>query len=90
MPCADGGYAMKMSKQKIEIVKSPAQKTDNTDNDLCPPFCHCGCCTSVSINACFTSVDTPPLVQLKKVPSYLPGNIIEISLPIWQPPQLIA
>lgn len=90
MPCADGGYAMKVSKEKIEIVKSRSEKTGNTDNDLCPPFCHCGCCANPSINASFVSVDCPPIVQQKKIPSYLPGNIIEISLPIWQPPQLIA
>jgi hypothetical protein len=90
LPCADGGYARKVSKAKTEIVKLPVEKSNGSDNDLCPPFCHCGCCAGVSINTCFVSVEALQMAYLLKIPSYLPGNTIEVSLPIWQPPQLIS
>ncbi|WP_394351247.1 DUF6660 family protein [Sediminibacterium roseum] len=90
LPCADRGNAMKAGKANTEITAQTNHEENQGNNDLCPPFCHCGCCANVFIKTSFLSLEMPPQIYINKIPSYLPGDITGISLPIWQPPQLIA
>lgn len=84
LPCADS-CAIKGEKVKSEIT---TQHQGDDHNDTCSPFCHCACCAGFSINHVVTALSSSPLISSKNFYSYLPDNLIEISLPIWQPPKL--
>jgi hypothetical protein len=86
MPCAD--TAAHDSNIRIELNKSTPQ-TDNPHNDDCSPFCHCTCCASISIDHFVVSATHISCLQCKAVQAYLPADVIEIALPIWQPPQSV-
>lgn len=88
LPCADGAYAMNAGMAKSELIKEPTQQNDQDHNDACSPFCHCTCCAGFSINHSVVSINVLILLPSKSFSSYLSDNTIEISLPIWQPPQL--
>ncbi|WP_317042008.1 DUF6660 family protein [Sediminibacterium ginsengisoli] len=90
LPCADTGMTVKTNKAKSEQVSASKHKDNKSDDDLCPPFCHCGCCASVSIKTNFLAVEARPAFYGNNAPYYLPGSISAISLPIWQPPQLLG
>lgn len=87
MPCADKGVSASDGKAKTEITKS-TQHSENPQQDECTPFCHCTCCACFSINHFIASIThiTPYLDKTKA--AYLPADVIEIALPIWQPPKL--
>lgn len=85
IPCADGAVAM--SKAKSEMKNSNHQQNDHPTRD-CSPFCSCSCCTSSPIPQFISKVI---LVKPTIIRSYTPvysSPIKEISLSIWQPPQL--
>lgn len=57
--------------------------------DLCSPFCHCACCAGFSIIKNKVEIVLKPYFQFKhSYASCIPSEVIEISLPVWQPPQL--
>lgn len=85
IPCADGAVAM--SKAKTEIQKTNHQQNDHPTKD-CSPFCSCSCCTGSPIPQFISKVI---LVKPTIIRSYNPvysSPIKEVSLSIWQPPQL--
>jgi len=84
LPCADS-FAISGEKAKTELT---TQHQGDDHNDTCSPFCHCACCAGFSINHAISSLSSSPLIASKNFYSYLPDNLIEISLPIWQPPKL--
>lgn len=88
MPCADVGTAIKEGKTKAEITKA-AQQPGHDDTDECSPFCHCTCCAGFSIN--HTSMLRAAIHSFSNNPksSFLPSDVIEVALPIWQPPRLV-
>lgn len=88
MPCADQDNAENDSRTKTELSKSNQQK-DSPQQDDCSPFCHCTCCAGFSINHFIASISYLSPYQGKAVPAYLPSAVIEIALPIWQPPKLV-
>jgi hypothetical protein len=87
MPCADTN-AMNNSHVKTELSKASHQH-HNQSSDACSPFCHCACCAGVTINHFFSSFTVIPLPVNKQESSFLPSDIIDITLPVWQPPQLV-
>ena len=88
MPCADAGAAIKDSKAKSGITKTTGRQ-DHNDADACSPFCHCACCAGFSINHLIASINIiPPYINTTKS-SFLHSDIIEVVLPIWQPPQIV-
>ncbi|WP_431217099.1 DUF6660 family protein [Puia sp. P3] len=89
MPCKDDVFAMKGDKTKTEISKTSRHNSQD-HSDTCSPFCQCACCAGFSFNHMFGSVSTLEIKGDRHFTSYSPGNIIEISLPIWQPPQLLS
>ena len=90
LPCADEAYAMNGGNTKADIVKTSNQQNDQDHEDACSPFCHCTCCAGFSINHIFGSVSLINFQPGQNFTSFLPADTIEISLPIWQPPQLLS
>ena len=90
LPCADDAIAMKADGAKAELVKIPIQQDDKDHDDACSPFCQCACCAGASLNHSINSIHSGSIICPKQFTSYLPLDIIEISLPIWQPPKLVA
>src|SRR5690349_4783185 len=71
-----------------KITKHDREDADHNHDDSCSPFCHCTCCAGFSVNHFTATVSECALSNSKFFTDYLPDNIIEVSLPIWQPPQL--
>lgn len=88
MPCKDGMYAMDRSKAKIENLKSQNQKEHGT-NDACSPFCTCNCCAGFAFQFSAIKVENTVHVLAKVYSPGISSPAIAISLPIWQPPQLL-
>ena len=93
MPCADTGVPANDGKPKTELAKSNTQKgdthKDDTQQDDCSPFCHCACCAGFSINHFIASVvHISPYESSTKTP-HLPSSVLDVALPVWQPPQLV-
>jgi hypothetical protein len=91
MPCADEHEAFAKSKERCQV----GQKHDENDHhsicsDICSPFCHCSCCGGVVLTAHTVQLSLSPVLYLKEQYSDLPSQgIKEISLSVWQPPQLV-
>jgi len=88
IPCADTVNAANESKSKMVVAKSNSQKSDPQQDD-CSPFCSCTCCAGFSVNHSVASIAAIISYEERYQTAYLPADIIEISLPIWQPPQLV-
>ena len=87
LPCTDDVLALNAGKTKTKIINQHSHdKQDH--NDACSPFCQCACCPGFSVNHSFSSVNVPDIVCCKNFASYLPENIIEVSLPVWEPPRM--
>jgi hypothetical protein len=86
IPCADSGN-IHSAKMETGVVKHDANQPHEDHEDACSPFCTCACCANYSIN-CPTNTIEVPAIAGKSFISFLSDNIIEISLPIWQPPRL--
>ncbi len=86
-PCADEIFI-----DTSEVVHTVIEKTadhQSTGADDCSPFCYCACCSVRSFSAKETVV-TIFLPQIKiQEPNFLLGHVHQISLSIWQPPQLV-
>ena len=86
MPCADAN-AVHDSCAKTELTAATHQQ-HNQAPDGCAPFCHCMCCAGFTIShlSSFTIIS---LIANKQKGSFLPSEVIDITLPVWQPPQLV-
>jgi hypothetical protein len=60
----------------------------DSHEDACSPFCHCTCCAGFSINYFTASVSGYISFETRTFSDHLPTNTREVSLPVWQPPQL--
>jgi len=81
IPCADEALG------KCESTITATQTGGGVHNDACSPFCNCSCCSCFSIptHQVFESVTK---LSISEYSSVISAEIVEISLPIWQPPQL--
>lgn len=86
MPCEDAVYDMHAEKVKTSVSQSPEQQHNDADN--CSPFCQCTCCASFAFSLEFYSLAPPVDFTASRYTDHHRSGIIEISLPIWQPPQL--
>jgi len=86
-PCADSENISKQTKAGSILVKQE-QHTDDGEQDECSPFCYCTCCAGFSINYCITSIAIVSPYYIQSPGTYLSAHINEVSLPVWQPPQL--
>lgn len=87
LPCADSAFAMSYGTAKTELLKA-AQPQDSPQQDDCSPFCHCSCCASYSVIKFYSIQSAVPVFRTGTEADYLPAELIEVALPVWQPPQL--
>lgn len=88
MPCADAETVVNDGKSKSEIIKTSDQQ-DHKDADACSPFCHCACCAGFSINHFIALLTIIPPYGSAPTSRFFSSEVIEVALPIWQPPQLV-
>ena len=88
MPCADNEVLSGKEGAKTELAKT-AHQQNNPVQDDCSPFCQCSCCAGFSINHFFAPVTTVPHPSCNATSSFLSSEVIEVSLPVWQPPRLV-
>lgn len=87
MPCRDND---ELANNATATVNAQHHADQKGHRDACSPFCTCSCCSTLSISY--------PLAVLAAVPAEISihysslyiGSAINISLPVWQPPQLTA
>lgn len=87
--CADRDFAKKEVTYSASYDKHDIADDQHAEGDLCSPFCQCTCCATPTVSG-----GDPILIQLS-----LTGNtsfndiqalgFIDISLPVWQPPQSV-
>ncbi len=88
MPCADSAAAVHVSN-RVEI-SAGHNDSNPSDEDLCSPFCICTCCAGFAFAPTSHLIECiKPLNSLNTL-LYINANIASISLPIWQPPQLVS
>ena len=85
MPCAD--EALPGEKANTALSKACSNSDDHTDD--CSPFCTCNCCAGFTINVSFLQITGSISTVVAKNKIHLPERISNVSLPIWQPPQLV-
>jgi hypothetical protein len=91
MPCKDDLAFGNSAKSAIELAKSTQNDhQDNQSADACTPFCTCSCCAGVSFKVPLFSIPKIAFNNSSKNSFYISTEIAEISLPVWQPPQLVA
>lgn len=88
MPCADSQVLAGKEGTTTELTKTGKQQ-NNPIQDDCSPFCQCSCCAGFSINHFVASVTTVQYLSDNPTNDFLPSEVIEVSLPIWQPPQIV-
>ncbi|ULT43020.1 hypothetical protein KRR40_05680 [Niabella defluvii] len=86
MPCTDGVRAT--GKVKQEIAKS-AHQQDHPQKDGCSPFCSCSCCSGTPIPHVLGKMVLLKPEFKKNYSSFYSSSVKGISLPVWQPPQLV-
>lgn len=86
MPCADDATAM--CKAKTEF-KEASHQQGNPTSKVCSPFCQCSCCFGFTISHFPSSIPVISGTVNKQISSFLPSEVIDITLPVWQPPQLV-
>lgn len=87
--CIDGASVMKGDKQKETIVKKSDNSTNN-QRDNCSPFCQCSFCPGFYISKFINSSELIVFQTSTQFCVLHSNNLIGISLPIWQPPQLLG
>jgi len=87
LPCVDEVFETNTCKIKTETIAQD-NHNEKDHNDSCSPFCQCACCAGFSVNHSFPALNIPAIACCKNFVSYLPENIIEISLPVWEPPRI--
>ena len=86
LPCCNMANIINPGKGKIELTKSLSQPCDE-EQDECSPFCNCTCCIGFSMNDITHTIFNIPVISNIPGISFLPEQIIDITLPIWQPPR---
>jgi len=90
IPCMDrAAFAKSTANTKTGVHQIDKHQQQQDHNDDCSPFCSCNCCAGFSINHQVPTVVKQFSLTLNKSVSFYNADIVEISLPVWQPPQLV-
>ncbi len=81
IPCADAALG------KSETTISATETGGDLHDDACSPFCNCSCCSNFSIPV-YQTFESITKIALSNYSLNSSDKLFEISLPIWQPPQL--
>lgn len=85
MPCKDEVVVSLVQKQ--QTIQKDTANGEQCNDDACPPFCTCACCSVVRH---FLNTETVTYIEKSIVKPYLSTAIPAVqmvSMPIWQPPQ---
>jgi hypothetical protein len=87
MPCQDKeDYAS--SKAEVSSVQKQSKGIEHNDQEICPPFCTCSCC---SVSRDFIQAKSYEIVVYKvqtRYSEYKTPAIAEQFIEIYQPPQI--
>ena len=94
IPCADISAELQLASSLSKVAgEEPGHSHEEHQDciDLCSPLCHCACCAGFSIIYRLNSIPQQQAVAERPVytEKYITAALIDISLPIWQPPQLV-
>ncbi|MET0638015.1 MAG: DUF6660 family protein [Chitinophagaceae bacterium] len=89
VPCGDRGGDT-CPEPGMGAYSSGGGETHSDHEDLCSPFCQCNCCAGYSIHYETVAEAEIFLPGKNKFISFLPEKISEVSLPVWQPPQILS
>ena len=85
VPCAD---MPETADQNITTLQQHSDTShDHPFTDTCSPFCHCSCCANSSIVKMMYLNSVPFTEYSKTAIPYIQRSYLDLSLPIWQPPQ---
>jgi len=87
LPCIDEVFPASSPTIMTEISKSNSEHSTG-HSDVCSPFCNYSCCSGFSINHSIASITNPGKFYKQSLSFLLAQNVIEISLPVWEPPRL--
>ncbi len=87
IPCADGDSFAKTDAGQYDLTQS--QPSDEDHEDACSPFCICTCCAAFSVAYTFPALSVYVINYKLNHASFYEAGTQSISLPVWQPPQLI-
>lgn len=90
VPCADVAAATGRSATASVMASGADHHKSAHHTDCCSPFCQCSCCTGFHLPQSLLSERA--LVAMPSSPVYaafLPNAPVAVSLPVWQPPQLV-
>jgi hypothetical protein len=88
LPCQDKADVLSVQQHTTEI-QYKASDTNHIDEDTCPPFCSCACC---SVAQFFPIERTAVLVTSVLQKPFTGFHLLDLkSQPtnIWQPPKLV-
>ena len=88
IPCRDANAAEKQEKT-VQVFAQDCNDNDSHTGD-CSPLCICGCCSMQSMPSLFFFTGQIPKQISPYSYSAYQERLFEVSLPIWQPPQLIG
>lgn len=93
IPCSDAEVvAMEQTFINTTAKSTSQHKTDQEHKDLCSPFCQCSCCAVAYTIPLIpvTDVTTGHAFPDKIFAAYLQQSPVGITLPVWQPPKIVA
>ncbi|MET1054184.1 MAG: DUF6660 family protein [Pedobacter sp.] len=86
MPCQDKEDA------SVSEVYTSVQKDQSAHNqkeqESCPPFCSCYCCSTVRHLASSVALPVYSKTVTRQYPDYAISSVKEQPIKIWQPPQI--
>lgn len=89
LPCADVD-ALPLANVKTEMSKKSSHEHKSEHKDECSPFCHCSCCATFCVIKVPLIFQFTPKEHIARVYTvHFAEEVHEISLPVWQPPQLV-
>jgi len=88
-PCKDLSAGSGHGKATAQIIQDDHHEHEDGSDD-CPPFCACSCCAAYGYPK--SNIGSPQAASVF-APIHADrytGSLFSVSLPIWQPPQLVA
>ncbi|HUM96411.1 MAG TPA: hypothetical protein PK275_01070 [Chitinophagaceae bacterium] len=87
-PCNDAACESVKYQTELTTANHNSCPAESHHADACTPFCTCSCCATafcenVNLFPAYTTA-----FQTTNKHAYASDNVLDISLPVWQPPQL--
>ena len=90
IPCRDAAACAPNDAKAAAELPGTHNDSDKHDDDSCSPLCICSCCSVAPMPSPAIVVETIIERVHPILASAYTDQLLDISLPIWQPPQLIA